>query len=108
MIPQIFVDGPSNLLCILAGNGIIYVYSMSENAVLFEVGATREIIKFCLANERNYLACVLCTGEIFIYDITELLCGVKEKMFVTVTGKKRTKSVKNLQLKELISQEQVY
>lgn len=106
-IPRIFDDGTSNLLCILAGNGIIYVYNMHENAVLFEIGATREIINFSVANAGKFVACVLCTGEVCVYDVTELLCAEKEKTLVTVTAKKKPKTVKTMQFKQLIPQEQV-
>lgn len=106
-IPQIFDDATSNLLCILAGNGIIYVYNMLQNAVLFEIGATSEIINFCVANGGKYVACVLCTGEVWVYDVTELLCDEKEKTLVTVNAKKKPKTVKSMQFKELIPQEQV-
>lgn len=106
-IPRIFGNGSSNLLCILAGNGIIYVYDMYENTVLFQLGATREIISFCVSNEEKYVACVLCTGEICIYDTTELLCSGKKEVVVTASVKKKSKTVKSIQFKQLIPHEQV-
>lgn len=109
-LSRVFDDGSSNLLCILAGNGIIYVYNMHKHAVLFEIGATREIVRFSVSyHGGKYVACVLCTGEICVYDITELLIsGERKKNFVTVSAKlKKPKAVKSVQFKELIPQEQV-
>lgn len=108
-IPHIFDDGSSNLLCILAGSGIIYVYNINENLILFEIGAPREITNFVVSNSGKYMACVLCTGEVFVYDVTELIYEENnEKSLITVKGKKKHKLTKNVQFKKaLIPQEEV-
>lgn len=106
-IPRLFDDGTSNFLCILAGSGIIYVYDMCENTIRFEIGTKREISSFTISNGGKYVACVLCTGEVFVHDVTQLLYCQNEKSIVTVAVKKKTKIVKSVQFKQLIQQEEV-
>lgn len=108
-IPRLFDDGTSNLLCILAGNGIIYVYDMTENVVLLQIGARSEIVSFIPANGGKYMACVLCTGEVSVYDVTDLLyCEDKRKSVVTVTPKRKARAAKSFPSKDLIPRDEVF
>ncbi|XP_060536485.1 TBC1 domain family member 31 [Cylas formicarius] len=72
LIPRDFDGGSNKLLIILSGKGVIYFYDMQKNLIASELRSKCEIVgvKIC-ENKAHYLACLLSSGEVEIYDITQ-------------------------------------
>ncbi|KAJ8963235.1 hypothetical protein NQ318_018701 [Aromia moschata] len=72
-VPQPFDGGCNKILMILAGQGIIYFYDIEQNVILSELTANCEIIKAECSPNGAYVARVLCSGEIEIYQLNQYI-----------------------------------
>lgn len=73
-IPQNFDGGSNKLLAILAGTGIIYFYNIENNIIISELKSNCDILSFSSPSGNvQYISCLLCSGQVAIYDIGALL-----------------------------------
>lgn len=107
-IPHLFDGGNNRLLAVLSGKGILYFFDTEANCVLEKISGGCEIIKFESSNDGKYVACVFCSGEVFIYDIAKLLikCGNKTQKTIGRTRRKVGKCKKSV-CKSHVIKEQV-
>lgn len=69
-IPQNFDGGNNKILCILSGNGLIYFYDVENNVLINKLASSVQITNYTISSSNDqYLCCLLCTGEVKIYDI---------------------------------------
>ncbi|KAL1513504.1 hypothetical protein ABEB36_002908 [Hypothenemus hampei] len=69
-VPQSFDGGANKILAILTGNGLIYFYDLENNLLISELKSKCEIADFSVAcSSVQYMACILCSGEIEVYDV---------------------------------------
>ncbi|KAG5876918.1 hypothetical protein JTB14_021361 [Gonioctena quinquepunctata] len=70
-ISQPFDGGSNRVLSILSGQGIIYFYDVHENIILGELSTKTEINKFACSADGNHISCILCSGELELYNIRQ-------------------------------------
>lgn len=91
-IPQPFDGGCNRLLGILSGTGRFYFYDVEETSVLNTITGLQQIIKFVSTSDGKYLACLLCTGEVCVYDVAQYVVTCKKS--APSTSRSDIKSVK--------------
>ncbi|KAJ8943401.1 hypothetical protein NQ314_009770 [Rhamnusium bicolor] len=70
-VSQSFDGGANKILAILAGQGIIYFYDIEQNIIISELTLKCEIIKFECCPNGSYIACILCSGEVELYNLSQ-------------------------------------
>ncbi|RZC41989.1 TBC1 domain family member 31 [Asbolus verrucosus] len=91
-IPQMNDGGANKILAILSGRGSIYFYDIEQNVIISELVPTYEISKYDCSPKSSYIACVLCSGDTNVYDVTQyIVVPIKLK---PVRAEMRGRSVK--------------
>ncbi|CAG9766198.1 unnamed protein product [Ceutorhynchus assimilis] len=82
-ISQHFDGGCNKLIAILSGNGIIYFYNVEENFLISKLNTKGEIVSFSIPHGHiQYISCLLCTGEVEVYDMNFYLMKNQELTIV--------------------------
>jgi WD40 repeat protein len=68
-IPQLNDGGSNKIVAILSGRGTIYFYDIDQNVIISELVSSYEISKYDYSTTGSYIACVLCSGDVNIYDV---------------------------------------
>lgn len=104
-IPQPFDGGCNRLLGVLSGSGSFYFYDSANNCILHSISVSEEIIKFTTSNDGKYLACVLCSGEVHVYNIEKYTLLKKNPCAIAKSVNKTAKSKKQLYRKHIVRQQ---
>lgn len=96
-ISQITDGGANSMLAILANRGIIYFYDIARNVMLSELNARFEIFKFGVIRNGLLMACILCSGEVNVFDLSQYIgIPIKTTVIKATSRGKRKKNGKCL------------
>ncbi|CAH1990953.1 unnamed protein product [Acanthoscelides obtectus] len=73
-----FDGGCNRILAILSGQGMIYFYNVEENAITSQLTTQYEVSKFSLCPNGSYVACVLCSGDVELYCLSNYVECITE------------------------------
>ncbi|EFA06627.1 TBC1 domain family member 31 [Tribolium castaneum] len=89
-IPQPNDAGSNKILAILSGRGTVYFYDSHQNVLMSELVANYEISKYDFS--ASYMACVLSSGDVNIYDVTQyVVVPLKLKAVRAESARKKVK-----------------
>ncbi|KAL3287505.1 hypothetical protein HHI36_001975 [Cryptolaemus montrouzieri] len=77
-----------SVLAILSGDGFFSFFDIFENIIISELKAPHEIVRFDQVDQCVFISCVLCSGNIEIYDMT---LYVEKPVKTTALTKKKLK-----------------
>ncbi|XP_044745364.1 TBC1 domain family member 31 [Coccinella septempunctata] len=97
------------ILVILSGQGVLLFFDLLENTIISELKTQNEIVKLDHSDRNIFLGCLLCTGEIEIYDIrtyvdkpSRVVALTKNKLKIRLNQKVHPKKV--IELKEEVEE----
>lgn len=90
-----FNKATNPILAILSGHGVVSFFDLIENTIVSELKTQNEVIKLDHSDYNVFLGCLLCTGEVEIYDISMY---VEKPLRVTAITKKKL----NIKLKQKV------
>nr|CAH7761086.1 unnamed protein product [Callosobruchus chinensis] len=73
-----FDGGANRVLAVLSGQGTIYFYNVAENMITNELTTEYETSKFSLCPKGSYIACVLCSGDVELYCLSNYIAAIAE------------------------------
>ncbi|XP_030766298.1 TBC1 domain family member 31 [Sitophilus oryzae] len=98
-ISQNFDGGNNKLLAILSGNGIIYFYNIEDNILISKLVSKFEIYNYNIASSNTqYLSCLLCTGDVEIYDINTFILKNEKTVVENAEFSSRVSRKKSLRI----------
>lgn len=96
---QITDGGANTILSILASRGIIYFYDIDKNIIISELNANLEIFKFRILRNGILMACILCSGEVNVFDVTQYIGAPLKTTVIRAVPRDKRKEMDRRQAK---------
>ncbi|XP_063908067.1 TBC1 domain family member 31 [Zophobas morio] len=72
-VPQPNDGGSNKLVAVLSGRGSVHFYDFEQNIIVSELVADYEISKYDFSSKSNFFVCLLCSGDVNIYDVVHYI-----------------------------------